>query len=228
MEKQLPDGFPTPQIPRVSMGMVLSSVSAVLNLERGLFFTIKELVRAPGEAIRTYLFVDRSRYYDPLKFLVVSVTLYLFVSFTYFPDTGFFGGLEQGAKGGTDEAEVSLLFTYIKDYANLLILFSVPIASAFSWWLFRRMGMNFVEHFVINAFLYGQLTLAGLLLLPFDGGVGITLVYVGYFTYFLRSLYGFSVAKAFGYSLLLNVVNAVLAMFFLLVCIFAIAFFVVG
>lgn len=209
------------------MGTVLSSISAVLNLERGLLFNIKELVRAPGEAVRTYLFVDRSRYYDPLKFLVVSVALYLFVSFTYFPDTGFLGGMERGMKGGTDEAEVSQILTYIKDYANLLVLFSVPITAVFSWWLFRRMGMNFVEHFVINSFLYGQLTLASLLLLPFDGGTGTAIVYIVYVAYFLRSLYGFSVARALGYSLLLNVVNTVLATLFLLVCIFAIAFFVV-
>ena len=52
-----------------------------LQINRGFLFTIKELFLKPGDTILNFLSGKRKPYYKPISFLILSVTLYVLVSY---------------------------------------------------------------------------------------------------------------------------------------------------
>jgi hypothetical protein len=216
MPDALPENFPEPQIKRISSKTIGASLLSILNLERGIFYTIWELIKNPGAAMRRYLFTDRRGFIEPMKFLVVTIPIYLFISFTFFPDSGFFAGFENGLAGNEGEtanpekqALARNLINIFKEYANLLLLITVPLAAIFTRILFRKYRLNFGEHLVINAFLYGFLTFASTLLLTtvwISDDLNSWLMfflYVVYTAYFLQSFFQFSWWRSLGNTLLI-------------------------
>lgn len=216
MSSSLPENFPDPQIERISTKTIAASLLAILNLERGIFYTIWELIKNPGAAMRRYLFTDRSGFIEPLKFLVLTIPVYLFISFTFFPDSGFLAGFESGLANSEDEvtnpeknALTRNLISIFKEYANLLLLITVPLAAIFTRLIFRKYQLNFGEHLVINAFLYGFLTFASTLLLPIAwlsadlNSWLMFLLYLVYTAYFLQSFFQFSWWRSFGNTVLI-------------------------
>lgn len=216
MPNSLPENFPEPQIKRISIKTIGASILAILNLERGIFYTTWELIKNPGDAMRRYLFIDRSNFIDPLKFLVITIPIYLFLTFTFFPDSGFFAGFENGLTGNGDTAVdpekqllTNKLITIFKEYANLLLLITVPLAAIFTRIIFRKYELNFGEHLVINAFLYGFLTFASTILLPIVwisadlNSWLMALLYLIYTTYFFQTLFQFSWRRALGNTVII-------------------------
>jgi hypothetical protein len=216
MPPSLPENFPEPQIKRISTKTLGASLLAILNLERGIFYTIWELIKNPGAAMRRYLFTDRSGFIEPLKFLVLTIPIYLFLTFTFFPDSGFFAGFENGLTGAKDgapnpekQALARNLINIFKDYANLILLVTVPIAALFTRLIFGKYRLYFGEHLVLNAFLYGFLTFVTTLLLP-SAWVSeslnswlVLILYFVYTSYFLQSFFQFSWWRAFGNTTLI-------------------------
>jgi hypothetical protein len=219
--------FPEPQIKRISTKTIGASIMAVLNLERGILYTIWEMIKNPGEAMRRYLFTDRTGFIEPLKFLVLVIPIYLFLNFTFFSDVGMMADLQEGfvngSKAGKEAKAQELIQGFLKQfeqYSNLVLLLTVPLAAIFSWLFFRKYRLNFAEHLVLNAYLYGFLTFTCTLLLPlswYSGGgysYAITFLYLVYTTYFLRSFFQFSWWRAVANSILIQLSNLVL--FFLI------------
>lgn len=195
---------------------MLASVLSILNLERGIFYTSWELIKSPGDAMRRYLFLDRSKFIDPLKFLVLTIPLYLFLSLNVFPESSFFDGFREGLAGtNTSEAKteatekLELLVDYMTRYSDLLLLLTVPISAFWTRIILRSYQLNYGEHLVINAFLYGFMTLGSIILLPSHwishtfGGFLMIGLSLGYQTYFLESLFRKGWLKSTFYSLLL-------------------------
>ncbi|MEM6298978.1 MAG: DUF3667 domain-containing protein, partial [Bacteroidota bacterium] len=56
---------------RIDKAYILSEISSVLNLEKGIFYTIKELLIRPGKSIRTFIHEDRTRLVKPIVFIIV-------------------------------------------------------------------------------------------------------------------------------------------------------------
>ncbi len=222
MPDSLPENFPEPQIKRISTKTIGASLLAILNLERGILYTIWELIKNPGAAMRRYLFTDRSGFIEPLKFLVLTIPIYLFLTFTFFPDTGFFAGFENGLAGASDgttnpekQALAKKLISIFKEYANLVLLVTVPVAALFTRLIFRKYRLYFGEHLVLNAFLYGFLTFVTILLLPSTwmsdslNSWLILILYFFYTSYFLQSFFQFSWWRAFGNSTLIYLFSIV-------------------
>ncbi|HMQ46789.1 MAG TPA: DUF3667 domain-containing protein [Saprospiraceae bacterium] len=220
MSSQLPEPFPEPQIERVSLRKMWVNILSILNLERGMFYTIWQLILAPGTAMQRYLFLDRSRFIEPLKFLVIAVAFFLFMAINYFPNSNWFD-VDQEASFSNGSESYSKVTVFLQQYANLVMLFSVPIAAWISWRLFRKYRLNYGEHLVLNAFLYGFLTFVSILMLPLSLGSASTYsnsilaVFCIYSIYFFQSLFSMPWGKAIGYGLLFNVLNLLGSVIFL-------------
>ncbi len=225
-----PDFFPKPEIKRISLKSMGASLLAILNLEKGIFYTVWELTKSPGEAMRRYLFVDRTNFIDPLKFLVLTIPIFLFLTFNFFPETSFFSGMEAGANAYAEQSQetvtpVTKVISYLQEYANLLILTMVPISAICTRFYFRSYPLNFAEHLVLNAYIYGLLTFIQIILLPIELLSSAFLVYFTLFlylffpAYFFRSFFKKTWTKATLYSILVNVSSFVLSFILLLLLI---------
>lgn len=144
-------------LPAFTWHFLLQELPASLfQVDRGIWYTIRQLFTRPGHAIRDYLEGKRVRYFRPLSLLVLSAGLYGFL--------GLF--LDIDLPGMTiDDAQLKVIEVINRHYA-LVELVLLPFIAFGTWLFFRRSGYNFVEHLVINAFLGAQRVIVTLALLP--------------------------------------------------------------
>lgn len=148
---------------RITFQKIGRSILSVLNLERGIFYTILVLLTKPGEAIETYLKRDRKKLVEPVRFslVVLAVTTLVFLKFEGGDvlnglHTGVLeAGMERGVKKKPVEVEkMNLFIDFIKDYCNVFLIFIIPIMASFSRDMFNDSAYNGAEHLVINAYIF--------------------------------------------------------------------------
>ena len=78
--KFCPDcGQPT-NLKRVDGHYIIHEIEHVLHFERGILYTIRELITHPGQNIRNYLSENRSRLVKPVIFIIVTSLIYTSIS----------------------------------------------------------------------------------------------------------------------------------------------------
>lgn len=157
---------PTP--PRISFAHIWASVLQVLNFEKGLFYTLRELTLRPAEAIKTYLLTDRTRLQEPIKFLFITVGIATFV----FLQVEIKGAEEQMQSGALEEVltnevglegeekekalkQTSKSIEIFNTYFQALLIFTIPFSAFFTYLHFRKHPWNGAEHLVLNCYIFG-------------------------------------------------------------------------
>ena len=72
-------GQPTNLI-RIDRHYIVHEIEHVLHFERGILYTIRELVTSPGQNIRKYLSENRSRLIKPVIFIILTSLIYTLIS----------------------------------------------------------------------------------------------------------------------------------------------------
>lgn len=121
-----------------------------LHADSGLLHLTKALAVRPGLAIGEYIAGKRKEYYEPLKYLTFTVGISVLL-------TSYFDLMS------VSQEHTNPVSTFVAEHIDLVFLFSVPIAAAFSWLLFLRKGFNYAEHLALHAFLGGFRTVFFLL-----------------------------------------------------------------
>ncbi len=141
-------GHPT-SIKRIDGHYIIHEIEHVLHFERGILYTIRELVTRPGQNIRNYLLENRSRLVKPIIFIIVTSLIYtLIIRFFRIEDEYInFEGLDKSAIG-------KILKWIQANYGYASILTGIFIAI----WLkvfFKKYGYNFFEMLVMLCFAQG-------------------------------------------------------------------------
>lgn len=130
----------------------------VFNMNKGLFYTIKELFTRPGHTIREFLEGKRKNHFKPLTFVLTLSTVYLVITRLSDNDT-WLKEIIMGYFESRDRFDniVALppMMKWISSnfaYSNLLLL---PLFSLSSYFCFRKYGKNYLEHIVLNSFISG-------------------------------------------------------------------------
>jgi len=126
----------------------------VLNLKRGVFYTIYALLTRPGKAIENYLKRDRKKMMEPIRFslVVLAVTTIVFLNYG---GGEFINGVFEGAMDGSEnEEDTKRLIGIFEKYCNLFLIFLVPITAFFSWDMFEKSEYNGAENLVISAYIF--------------------------------------------------------------------------
>jgi hypothetical protein len=138
------------------------------NVEKGLFFTIRELTIRPGKVITDYLSGATVRYYNPLRYIVVLAGLSAFAS-TFIDFVSIIESSSQGWQSSLSLEAKALQAKIIKwtlNYLSIFYLAMLPLNSLASYLVFRKRQYVYAEHLVANAFIYGHLALFSLIILP--------------------------------------------------------------
>lgn len=136
--------------------------SKLIHYDSGFLFTVWQLARRPGYAIREYLDGKRVMHVKPVKFLLWSTALNFLVFHLLGLDTQMAQALQNGQNG-----KIGMKFTqYIFEHPAIMIFLMIPNIALCSWLYFRRKGYNYAEHFVLNAYLMGEVSLFGVISNP--------------------------------------------------------------
>ncbi len=127
--------------------------------DRGILFTIKELLLRPVWTIERYISGITTRYTNPYKLLLVLLSLFAFVT-SFLPDEELGMGFKQMLAEWPAVWSGESFGYFLKNWPSLLIVnvlfyfgFTQPLWSFFSWLFFRKRGLNFVEHFIVWTYL---------------------------------------------------------------------------
>ncbi len=147
-------------IGRIDLSSFISDISeTILQVDKGFFFTLKQLFLRPGKSIQDYLEGKRKNYFKPLGYLMILSTIYFFVSQSTQQSTlisASMKGVIEGASGNSFDTETpTVLSWFYRNYAYTILLL-LPVFSFASFLAFRKYKKNYLEHMVINSFITGQ------------------------------------------------------------------------
>lgn len=141
---------------------------SVLHMDRGILYSLKELMLRPGHLMRSYLEGRRAKQVKPLLLLMVSAAAVVLLG-KYLMGGDLVGSAMQAGYaearamqpgGRVDPAFAASTFAVVKDWINAhLTVFTLILLpfEAFAFWLaFRGRGLNYPEWLVITAFLTVQ------------------------------------------------------------------------
>lgn len=135
---------------RIDGKYVLSEIIRVINFDKGILFTIKELLIRPGQNIRDFIQKDRNRLVKPVIFLILTSLIYTLAEQILHFEEGYVNA------GGFGESATTKIFGWIQQnygYANILMAVFIAL------WIklfFRKYNYNFFEILILLCFVMGM------------------------------------------------------------------------
>lgn len=145
---------------KINLSNFLHELSdGIFQINRGLFFTLRELFVRPGPSIRDYLEGKRKNHFKPVAYLFTLSTIYFILS-RFFESSTLandfivgFSNVNEGSKGLIASIDRLQWFAENLSFAMLAL---VPLTALASYLAFLGSGYNYLEHFVLNAYITGQ------------------------------------------------------------------------
>lgn len=143
-------------VPRITFkSLSESALSTVTNMDRGFLQNIKELIMHPRGLVLDYLAGKRKGIYNPVSFLIITVTTYLIAESL----------LHTPVQGSGKESELYTLGyeagPFIKLNLRYFWILSIVWLSISNKLMFGK--FNLAEHLTISSFIVGQATIVGIL-----------------------------------------------------------------
>jgi hypothetical protein len=140
----------------------------LLHVDKGLFYTIKELLTRPGNSIREFVEGKRANHFKPFSFVLVLAGLYALIYHYFHMNVLNNKIVISGTDKGADELRdtVQKVIEWLGEHYAVVALAQLPIYATSTFLAFKKSGYNYVEHLVINAFLIGQRLLVQIIFFP--------------------------------------------------------------
>lgn len=170
---------------RIDFKHIFNGILKVLNLEKGLLLTVKEMVISPEKVIRTYLGGENRKIYThPIQYVVMLVGAYYFLfallpenlmDLAAFQESAYNEGYNMTSSSGNPLDEEKMreslelgqeVTGFVLQYLNVLTFLFIPITSIFTYLIYRKSKLYYPEHLVLNAYISGTYSLLGILTIP--------------------------------------------------------------
>ncbi len=126
-----------------------------LHVDKGIFYTFKQLSTRPGHAINEFLEGKRAVHFRPLMYLIITGTITGLI-YLSLPEHSLF------ARDAETMDFITKLSRFQGKYFNFIGIGFLPITAFFTW-LFYRKQRNYVEIMVSLFFITGHMNLISLL-----------------------------------------------------------------
>lgn len=208
---------------RFSIKSIFSELLDVVLVNKGLFYTIKQLTIAPGVTLRGYLGTDRDNITGAAKFFILLVGLFYFVYFQFTHDSyvnNYIESLE------VDDLEFAQYFQiYFLDQLSIWSALAIFLFAWMSKLFFKRHDFYYTEHLIIHTFINAQIAFYKLLLLPLVHFIGHekfhlleSIVFIFYYVFVFQHFFSERILNTIWKTFLVIVLGFVI--FLLLVMIF--------
>ena len=151
-------GYPK-EVKRITSSYLLGEIGSVLNLDKGIFFTIRELLLRPGKSIRKYVEEDRKYLISPIVFIIICSLIYTLLQRWFHFEDGYVNFSFE------EEATAAVIFKWVSNnygYANIIMaLLIAPWLRLF----FIKSRFNIYEILIALCFAMG----VGMLIFGFFG-----------------------------------------------------------
>jgi len=135
---------------RIDGHYIMHEIEHVLHFEKGILYTIKELLIKPGASVKEFLAENRSRLVKPIIFIIITSLIYTLITHFFHIEEGYINfSLDKNSA-------LTAISSWIQNhygYANILM----GIFIAF--WLkvfFKKHEYNFFETLILLCFVMGM------------------------------------------------------------------------
>ena len=138
------------EVQRIDRKYIISEISSVLNFDKGILYTLRELLIRPGINIQNFIAGDRKRLVKPIVYIILCSLIYTVLQQILDFEDGYVNfSFEEENK------TIHTIFSWITShygYANVLM--SVPIALWLRLFFIKR-DYNFYETLILIFYAMG-------------------------------------------------------------------------
>jgi len=148
--KYCPNCGQSSQLKRIDGHYIIHEIEHVLHFERGILYTIRELIANPGQNVRNYLSENRSRLVKPIIFIIVTSLVYSTCSNFFHLEDGYV------KYSGNNKSTTSAIFKWIQGhygYANIIMGVFIALWTKL---FFRKFKLNIFEILILLCFVIGM------------------------------------------------------------------------
>ena len=197
-------GFPK-EPKRINRQYILDEISSVLNFDKGIFYTIKELFIRPGSTVEKYINGDRKRIVKPIIFLIICSLFYTIGQQFLSYEAGY---ITLEFENSNDSIMVKMLEWFSKNYGYANIIMAIFI----TFWIkifFRKHNYNHFEIYILLCFLMGISILIFTLLGIIGSLIDYPVLQIGIFISLIYSTW--AIGQFYGQKKKLNYIKAFLS-----------------
>ena len=150
---------------RINGRYVMHELGDFFVANKGMIYTVKNLLIRPGDSVRRYLTEDRSQFVKPITFAIITSLIYTLVCHLLHIEAANFQ-MQQ-----SNEIELPSLNRFINWMIDYQGYFSLLIGFFIAFWLklfFRKSGYNLYEIFVFLCYITGIPSLIFSVILTFQ------------------------------------------------------------
>ncbi|SMP07666.1 DUF3667 domain-containing protein [Chryseobacterium profundimaris] len=156
-------------------------VHGVWHVDKGILFTLKELFTRPGHSIREYIQEKRVNYFSFVTLILLLLTLTAMLApYVHIKVSDLVSPQSRAMMNSMEE--------YMTAHPKQVLIISIPIYSLFSFLWFRRSGVNFSEHLVLNSYRVIPELIVGLVIsaltIFYTNTAVVALLYFGVLSFF--------------------------------------------
>lgn len=203
--KFCPDcGQPT-SLKRIDGKYIIHEIEHVLHFERGILYTIRELLTNPGQNIRSFLSENRSRLVKPIIFIILTSLIYSFTINIFHIDEQYVQFHHEGSKLST----ANKIFHWIQGhygYANIILGIFIAFWTKL---FFKKHKYNFFEILIVFCFVMGIVMLIFSIFALLQGITSLEISKIGGIISVIYS--SWAVGQFFGKEKLFNYIKALFA-----------------
>ncbi|WP_377167410.1 DUF3667 domain-containing protein [Mucilaginibacter terrae] len=144
------------------------------HVDKGILFTLKELLTNPGNSVREFVQGRRANYYNFITLILLIVGVNSLLSqYTHFRVSDL---MSESTKNTLNDFE-----KFTTKYPKFVLLIQIPITAFFSFIWFKKAKFNYSEHLVLNSYKASVELLIGLLFsvitIFYTNIKGLTIIY---------------------------------------------------
>jgi hypothetical protein len=140
------------KVKKIDAHYITHEIEHLFHFEKGFAFTIRELLRTPGVAIRNFITEDRGRLVKPITFIIVTSLIYTIVS-NFFHLDDFF--IKIKTQEGGEKPAFFKVVEWLKTHYGYTNLLSGAFVAMWLKVFFKKYGYNFFELLVVLCYVMG-------------------------------------------------------------------------
>lgn len=136
--------------------LVKKFAETITHADHGIIRIIKELSFHPARISHEYIEGRRKKYFSPVKYLVVVVSLSaILVAYLEMSRVPF-----EPSFAASSEIDDLVEYRYFNhNYYKYYLFLSIPLAALISYLVFRNSGFSYAENLVLNTYILSQVVL---------------------------------------------------------------------
>ncbi|MBG6233986.1 putative membrane-anchored protein [Pedobacter sp. CAN_A7] len=160
---------------RINGHYIIHEVEHVLHFEKGILYTIRELLIRPGENVKQFISENRSRLVKPIIFIIITSLAYSLINHYFHLEDGYVNYSEQ------QPSTTGIFFKWVQAYYGYSNIIMGIFIAFYIKLFFRKYNYNFFEILILLCFTMGMGMLIYALFALFQGITHLDLMAVGGF-----------------------------------------------